>query len=634
MNDGPQNVYRHAQDTVDDQIAFINSLLGEYRKELKSALAGLSSIEVDDVPPPPAIVPPTLPELSFNLDPLPDASLELGAISDVPTFGGLGDLLDRLDRMNLELGEIPDPPTAPIISIPEAPPEDIVEMPVRPHIDTSVTLPDAPSTALPEMGELLAIKLPEFEFPDLPTFGGTPPAVDFEVPDSVAIAWSEPEYASELFDEIVGEVRRMMAGGTGLPPAVENAIFARSRDRAALETDRAVSDAFADWAARGFDMPPGMLVKQVAVARELGQMRAAEANRDITIEAAKWEIENLRFAVTQGIALEGLTINLFENTVKRLFESARFHAESRISLLNASVAVFNARNDGFRLMVEVYKTNLEGALSKLQAYKTAVEAQAVIGQINEQTVEVFKARLAAVGQSVELFKALMEGVKIKSEADRMQLEAYKTDVQAAAEKLQAMKNRFDAYESRLKGETAKAGVFESQTSAYAETVRAIAAKTDAQRASAQIAADAARIRLSAYEAELRGVDLRNDTTFKKLSTQADVLKTKLSAWESMARASISENETKVRYIDMGLRTNLMYTDTKLKEYEAKLERAIKEASIALESAKALGQYSSQIVAGAMSAVNIGASVSASGTTSDSYTRTKSESNTTNHNYNY
>src|SRR5690606_31355437 len=122
--------------------------------------------------------------------------------------------------------------------------------------------------------------------------------------------------------------------------------------------------------------------------------------------------------------------------------------------------------------------------------------------------------------------------------------------QAAAEKLQAMKNRFDAYESRLKGETAKAGVFEAQTSAYAETVRAIAAKTDAQRASAQIAADAARIKLSAYEAELRGIDQRNDATFKKLSTQADVLRTRLSAWEAMARANIAENETKVRYIDM------------------------------------------------------------------------------------
>lgn len=634
MNAGPQNVYRHAQDTVDAQIAHINSVLGDYRQELTNALSALSRIEVDAVASPSPIAAPDLPELSFNLDPLPGGELELGEIRDVPAFEGVGDLLQRLDSLNLELGDIPDPPTPPVITIPDAPAEDAVEMPARPDINLTVTLPDAPSTALPEMGELLAIKLPAFVFPDLPTFNGTPPAADFAVPDSVTLNWTEPEYASELLDEVSAEVRRMMAGGTGLPPAVEAAIFARSRDRAALETERAVSDAFADWAARGFEMPPGMLVKQVAVAREAGQMRAAEANRDLAIEAAKWEIENLRFAVQQGIALEGLTLNLFENAVKRMFEAARFHAESRISLLNAHVAVFNARNDGFRLMVEVYKTNLEGALSKLQAYKTAVDAQAVIGQINEQTVEVFKARLAAVGQNVEVFKALMEGVKIKSEADRVQLEAYKTDVQAAAEKLQAMKNRFDAYESRLKGETAKAGVFEAQTSAYAETVRAIAAKTDAQRASAQIAADAARIKLSAYEAELRGIDLRNDTTFKKLSTQAEVLRTRLSAWEAMARANIAENETQVRYIDMGLRTNLMYTEAKMKEYEAKLERAIKEASIALESAKAMGQYSSQIVAGAMSAVNIGASVSAGGTTADNYSTQTSTSTTTTHNYTY
>lgn len=631
---GPANVYEHAQQTVNDQREIINGMGEQYRRYLEQALNELKDIRLPEVAEPPVITPPDTPELTLQLDPIPSDPLEIGTLLDVPEFAGIDKLLEHIEELDLSLGDLPPPPEAPVIQIPDAPTEDAVEVPDRPNIDTSVDLPAPPSAALPEMEELLAIQLPEFEFPDLPAFNGAPPSLDFSVPDSVMVNWSEPTYSSQVMDDLVAEVRRMMAGGTGLPPAVEQALFARARERVSADVERAVQDSFADWAARGFDMPPGMLVKQVSVAREQGQQRTAELNRDVMIEAAKWEIDNLRFAVQQGLALEGLTSNLFENTVKRLYESARFHAESQISLLNAKVAVFNARNEAFRSTVDVYKTQLEGALAKLQAYKTAVDAQAVIGQINAQRVEVFKARLQAVLSDVEIFKALMDGAKLKSEVVKVQLDGYRADVQVYAERLQAQKNRFDAYESRLKGENAKAGIFEAQTRAYAETMRAITAKTDAQRATAQIATEAARIQLSAYEANLRGVDQRNQVTFRRLEADADVLKTRLSAWDSKARAQQSESELRARHLESNLRVQLAYAETKLKEYQSRLERSMNEAQIALESAKALGQYSAQLAAGAMSAVNIGASVSASGSVGESYSRSKSESTSTSHSYNY
>ena len=94
-----------------------------------------------------------------------------------------------------------------------------------------------------------------------------------------------------------------MAGGTGLPPAVEDALFSSARERDSSETARAVQEAVDTWAGRNFSMPPGMLAKSVSVVREQGRLKAAETNRDILIEAAKWEIENIRFAVQQGLAL-------------------------------------------------------------------------------------------------------------------------------------------------------------------------------------------------------------------------------------------------------------------------------------------------------------------------------------------
>src|SRR5690606_8254268 len=124
---------------------------------------------------------------------------------------------------------------------------------------------------------------------------------------NVFINWAEPKYESELLDDLMLQVRSMMAGGTGLPAAVEDALFSRARERLSAETQRAVQEAFDTWAGRGFSMPPGMLTKAVSVAQEEGRLKAAELNRDILVEAAKWEIENIRFAVQQGMALEQLT---------------------------------------------------------------------------------------------------------------------------------------------------------------------------------------------------------------------------------------------------------------------------------------------------------------------------------------
>ena len=142
-------------------------------------------------------------------------------------------------------------------------------------------------------------------------------------------------------------------------------------------------------------MPPGMLVKQTDVILE----KVAESGRNQSryfAGSGEVEIENLRFAVQQGMALEQLTQNLFENTAKRMFEVAKYQAEAQISVFNAQIGLFNAQNAAFETLAQVYKTKLDAAIAQLTAYKTAVEGQVAVSKINQQRVEVFKARLSAV----------------------------------------------------------------------------------------------------------------------------------------------------------------------------------------------------------------------------------------------
>ena len=85
-----------------------------------------------------------------------------------------------------------------------------------------------------------------------------------------------------------------------------------------------------------------------------------------------------------------------------------------------------------------------------------------------------------------------------------------------------------------------------------------------------------------------------------------------------------------RFADMNTRTNIAYAEMQISEYQAKMQNAIQKAQIALESAKALGQYTAQLAAGALSAVHVSAGMSASGSVSSS----ESKSTSTSHNYSY
>ena len=630
MGVAPDSIMGKAVDFVADQISSNEVLIHKHSETLQSALNTLSTIRVADVAAPTRVSPPSATPPVFALGDAPAFSV---SPLELPAFPGttfsIDGLLASLDLSDLD--EMPTPPATLSLNLPDAPGFSTKTAPSRPDVDTNFDLPSAPTLTLPEMEALQQITIPDFTFPVLPDFNGTPPTLEVSVPN-VFINWAEPQYASELLPELQAKVRTMMEGGTGLPAAIEDALFSRARERDSAETSRAVQEAFDIWASRGFSMPPGMLVKQVNVAQEAGRLKAAETNRDILTQAAQWEIENIRFAVQQGIALEQLTQNLFENTVKRLFEVARFQAESQISVFNAQIGLFNAQNAAFETLAQVYKTRLEGALAKLQAYKTAIDGQVALGQLNVQKVEVFKARLSAVMSSVELYKASMEGAKVRAELISAQFDAYKADVQAFAEEIGAEKLKFEAYDAQVRGETAKAGVLETQARTYASTIQGIATKADIKSKIAQIKMEAAKTQIQKFLADVDLHKTQVDASVRQSQNNLLAFQSQMEGWKAKASANVAASEVQSKYADMAARTNIAFSEVQMSEYQAKMTHAVQLANVTLEATKAIGQYSAQLAAGAMSAMHVSAGVSASGSAGSSDSTSKST--TTSYNYSY
>ena len=108
--------------------------------------------------------------------------------------------------------------------------------------------------------------------------------------------------ASDAFDEATNwMVNAITIGGTGISPAVEAAIWARGRDRVLVDAARAEAQTLDEFSARGFSLPPGALTARLDAVRYEGMVKTSEFSRDVAVEQAKMEVDNLRFAVDKAI---------------------------------------------------------------------------------------------------------------------------------------------------------------------------------------------------------------------------------------------------------------------------------------------------------------------------------------------
>lgn len=113
-----------------------------------------------------------------------------------------------------------------------------------------------------------------------------------------------PDFAGCLKTQVDGWICDTIENGaTGIPAAVENAIWQRSRERELRDAVRLEAEVSQEWAGRGFMLPPGALVVQLDQLRQEAANKVSTHSRDVAIKQAEIQIETIKFAVEQGIRL-------------------------------------------------------------------------------------------------------------------------------------------------------------------------------------------------------------------------------------------------------------------------------------------------------------------------------------------
>ena len=521
---------------------------------------------------------------------------------------------------------IPEPPAA---SAPLAPPE-------RPVTGT-VTLPDAPVISLPPLPLLDVIEISEFAGLTMPLFDATAPEFEGSALPGI-LQWSEPVYTTEILDEVLVKIRDLWSGGSGIPPAVEQAMVERAHSREDMTANREIASVDEEFSMRGFTMPTGMQAARVDQLRQDLAIKKLGLNRDLTIEFAKWQIENIRFGVEQAIAAENVYVNLFNNMAERTFVAARFQVESQISVYNAQVSLFNARMQAYQIEASVFDTLVRAEMTKVEVFKAEIEADIARGQLNEQRVRVYTAQIEAINTQIEIYKAQMQGASVQADVIRTQIEGYRADVQAYAERIQADRVRYDAYKARIDAEVAKAGIIDAEARAYAALVQGKSSVADVEIKRSELVIRKNESRVNAYAAALNAEKTRLQSQSAVISAGAQAYVADTQRFSAVAQAETAKAQLEVSATEAAMRTNIAYYEARVRSYLGQMEQSLRQAELIAESLRAAGQLSTTLAAGSMAGVHVGAtlsgggSVSAGGSSSESMSTTNSTS--VNKNYNY
>lgn len=518
---------------------------------------------------------------------------------------------------NAPTGDVPGavsfeaPPTftgsAPVIA-PHTPPGALTATPPAgpPALDP-VVVPDAPTITLPDFPELLSIDLPDAPAITLPTFQGARPNFSIHVPTNT-FGFNAEQYSSALVDAIRSKLQLLINGEVGLPaPAVS-----QMRDRAysAIDTQQLQTEqeAIAAFVARGFSQPDGVLRRELARTRQNAQNQKNSLSRDIYIQEIQIRLDNVKFGVAQGIALESALMQNFLGVQQIAFEAARAQISLAIDVANAEIARANLELEQFKADAEVFRDLIQAELAKIEIYRAQLEGQRLRGELNQQNVSMYAERVRALLAVVEIYKAQVDGAKAKSDVNVSRTQAFLAQVQAYGERVKAYETEWEAYGKQLEADLSQYRRYEIETQIYG-TRADIWGKINGNKI------DQRRLQLSERELDITAYRAR----LEKISTVLGAEESRVRAVTSIFASDVDKYRADATIEQVVSDTNLRSMQVAIEQERSRVDTAIKNAQIGIEqhtkllellvsSKQAIGQIGATMAAGLASSMSVHAQI--------------------------
>lgn len=440
-----------------------------------------------------------------------------------------------------------------------------------PTVDLNANLPSAPNAFVGTAPTLSNVTLPNAPGISTPSFRGdrpvdptisTDPDVFAEAFDRVShtlmadinaqvkayLNEASPEHA-RMYTDLVTKLHEFASGQTetGFSPAVENAIYERSKSKTNAETNRVQQDAMLTAARRGFTLPSGALMSALQQARQGGADNNAAAAREIVVMQAEMQQKNMQFALSAINELFKTGVNAALSYQQNVIQIAGMSIQYASQLVDALikldqmlVQVYNAKLEGYKADAQVFETLIQAGMREVQMYTARIQGEMAKVEVDKAKIDGFKAQVEAHKAAVDAYGSNVQAVVALAGLERIKVDVFQAQVQAFAAEAQAKAVEFQGYAAAWGGEEAK-------NKAYAAQVGAFTAQVEAYRAT--IGAEGERIRalgvsnqseIGAYEAEVRAFGAQAQANAQIVSAQIDQQKTLINAYDASSRAVIAQ----------------------------------------------------------------------------------------------
>ena len=511
----------------------------------------------------------------------------------------------------VDISGFPSAPTfnqvLPTLNYPDAPDRPTQSLGTAPTV-TDQTMPTSPDTTLPTVPTMTDLSLPTVPTLDVPSFSATAPSSTGIVLPSQGFLFEDEEFTDDLLDQIKTDVSTYLEGGTGLPDAIWQQILDRTNENERRAIRARIRQAEGQWAARGFSMPGFTLLRQVEEARNEGLRLDTTRVRELAVQAAKMEVDQLRFYTQQGTAIVQFLGQMHNDEMQRAFATAQQVFESSIALFNTRLGLYQAQLQGYQVEAEVFKTRMEAALVNLELYKAQLEGQKLIGELNLQEVEIYKAQLQGVLTAVEVYKAEISAIQGLVEIDKVKIEAYRVEAMAFGERLKAYASDVNAYVAGVEGEglktknyAAAADAFGSLTQAYGTEVGAEVQRRGLTISKNQLLIEEYKAKLAAWSTHIQAESTRVSTVLK--SYEADV-----SLYATDGQIERTRVDADANRYNVTLNAALKEAELNLQKLNMDVEQAQRISALEVNRGQTVSTAYGQLASSSMSAVSLSAQV--------------------------
>lgn len=446
---------------------------------------------------------------------------------------------------------------------------------VVPIIDTlqPIILPAQPDDTLPTAPTLEQIVLPASPVIITPSFDAV--LVGSPADPTAVFTFNQTVFQDTLLDAVKTKLNFWLDNNqTGLSDAIYQAIWQRAREREDGISLQAREESFEEFAARGFSLPPGALVKRNQEIIQGNQNKSSSLSREQAIKQAEMEVDNVRYAMTEASRLEVALIDNHLQTERLGFDIARTTVDLALQLFAAQVNRYNADVSAFRTRAEVFKVLLEGEVLKLDVFRAELEGEKIKGEINTQKIDNYRAQIDAVLATFELFKSQLEASRFVIDSNRLLIDKFSAEIEGFATEARAAAIATDIYSSRINAEKLKIDSFSSEVDAFQAQTNAYSALVQAKATAKGQEIEVERFKIESFRAEIDAVRGQIDALVAQLQSDTSVFDSQVGRFSAESGAETGRFSSEV---------DKFRGDTDA--YRAQIDRDVGAATIEVDTAR-------------------------------------------------